>query len=120
MDMNKYRKLHKSGVDNMTIARVKEIAKREADRVESESIDKAFIYMLAIPLNVLVNDYWSKSAKKRAPKFIKDVLSLYESVQEGYVTNEELTSLLEEYAGVKVTAEWLKEIRSKKSGVENG
>jgi ppGpp synthetase/RelA/SpoT-type nucleotidyltranferase len=39
---------------------------------------------------------------------------------DGYVTDKELTDLLEDYAGVKVTAEWLKEIRSKKSEVENG
>lgn len=37
-------------------------------------------YTLAIPLNVLVNDYWEKSARKRIPKFIEDVISLYEAV----------------------------------------
>ena len=61
--------------------------------------------MLAIPLNVLVNDYWSKSAKKRAPKFIKDVMSLYEAVQDGVVSKDDLSDLLKDMAGIDVDEE---------------
>ena len=64
--------------------------------------------MLAIPLNVLFNDYWAKSAKKKAPKFIDEVIKLYEAVQDGYVTDEQLAELLDDLAGVKIEAEWLK------------
>ena len=49
---------------------MKEVAKKEAKKMESDAVEKAFLYMLAIPLNVLVNDYWSKTAKKKVPKFI--------------------------------------------------
>lgn len=30
--------------------------------------------MLVIPTNVLVSDYWQKSAKKRIPKFVDDCI----------------------------------------------
>ena len=69
--------------------------------------------MLAIPVNVLVNDYWRKGEKKKAPKFIEDVLSLCEAVECGVVTDEQLAELLEDMAGVKIEAEWIKR------GVEN-
>jgi hypothetical protein len=57
---------------------------------------------------VLVNDYWEKSARKRIPKFIEDVISLYEAVQKGVVSEQQLADLLDEYAGVKIEADWLK------------
>ena len=101
-------KAKRAGISNVDLMRMKEVAKKEAKKMESEAIDKAFLYMLAIPLNVLVHDYWSKTAKKKAPKFIEDVISLYESVQAGAVTDEELAELLNELAGVNVEAEWLK------------
>ena len=96
------------GISNLDLLRMREIARKEAEKMENEATEKAFLYMLAIPLNVLVNDYWSKSAKKRAPKFIEDVISLYESVQEGVVTDQELADLLFDMAGVKIEADWLK------------
>ena len=101
-------KAKRAGISNVDLMRMKEVAKKEAKKMEAEATDKAFMYMLAIPLNVLVNDYWSKTAKKKAPKFIEDVISLYESVQAGVVTEKELADLLQDMAGVKIDADWLK------------
>ena len=105
---NQINRARKAGISNVDLMRMKEVAKKEAKKLESDAVEKAFLYMLAIPLNVLVHDYWSKTAKKKAPKFIEDVISLYESVQAGVVTDEELAGLLNELAGVNVEAEWLK------------
>jgi hypothetical protein len=105
---NQINRARKAGISNVDLMRMKEVAKKEAKKMESDAVEKAFLYMLAIPLNVLVHDYWSKTAKKKAPKFIEDVISLYESVQAGVVTDEELAGLLNELAGVNVEAEWLK------------
>lgn len=105
---NQINKARKAGISNVDLMRMKEVAKKEAKKMETDAVEKAFLYMLAIPLNVLVHDYWSKTAKKKAPKFIEDVISLYESVQAGVVTDEELAELLNELAGVNVEAEWLK------------
>lgn len=101
------KKATKKGVSPLEMARMHELARQSAKKMETEATERAFLFMLAIPLNILVNDYWPKSAKKKAPKFIEDVISLYESVQDGVVSNEELADLLYKYAGVKITADWL-------------
>lgn len=102
------KKAKKQGLTPMDLLRMKTIAKQEAAKMEHLAKEKAFLYMLAIPLNVLFNDYWPKSAKKKAPKFIEEVTKLFEAVQDGYVTDEQLAELLDDLAGVKIEAEWLK------------
>lgn len=102
------KKAKKQGLTPQDLLRMKEIARKEAAAMENVAKEKAFMYMLAIPLNVLFNDYWSKSAKKKAPKFIEEVIKLYKAVQEGYVSDEELAKLLDDLAGIKIEAEWLK------------
>lgn len=91
-----------AGLSAADVARMRAIAKKEAKEMEASAAEQAFLTMLAIPLNVLVNDYWSKSAKKRAPKFINDVLGLFEAWEQGVVTNDDLKQLLKDYAGVSV------------------
>lgn len=111
LKMNKLRvqqiKARKMGMSNMDLLKIKESAKKAAQSMEKEATEKAFLYMLAIPLNVLFNDYWQKSAKKRAPKFIEDVMSLYEAVQQGVVSDKQLADLLDELAGVKIEVDWI-------------
>ena len=97
----------KKGMNEMDIFKMREIARKEALKMQGEAIERAFLYMLAIPLNVLANDYWPKSAKKRASRYIKDVTSLYESVQAGTVSDRELADLLYDLAGIKIEAAWL-------------
>ena len=58
--------------------------------------------MLVIPTNVLVADYWKKSAKKRIPKFVDDCLSLYDSYNAGVLTLAELREDLWKWGGVKL------------------
>lgn len=58
--------------------------------------------MIVIPTNVLINDYWQKTAKKRIPQFVDDCMSLYQSWSEGTVSMEEMQNLTEEYAGIKL------------------
>lgn len=53
--------------------------KKNITKNDKEATEKAFLYMLAIPLNVLASKYWKKSAKKRLPKFIEEVIGMYEA-----------------------------------------
>lgn len=99
-----YKKGKKAGLSNVDFARMLEVADKKA----KEACEKAFVYMLAIPLNILVNDYWSKTAKKKIPEFIDKTMSLFDSVEKGVVDHAELIELLEEYAGVKIDVEWAK------------
>ena len=102
------RRAQRMGISNIDMRMIRKSAKKQAKKMEKEAEEKAFLRMLAIPLNVLVNDYWPKTAKKKAPKFIEDVLSLCEAVECGVVTDEQLAELLEDMAGVKIEAEWIK------------
>lgn len=106
----------KSGMSPVDVYRLRESARKYTNErideiraelraeVEKEVLEQArreaFLCSLAVPLNVLVNDYWAKSAKKRAPQFIEDVLSLYKSVEAGAVTDDDLKKLLSDYAGI--------------------
>ena len=78
--------------------RARKTIKEKSDRI-AEDILKM---MIVIPTNVLINDYWEKTAKKRIPKFVEDCLSLYKSWVEGNVSMEEMQNLTEEYAGIKL------------------
>ena len=58
--------------------------------------------MLVIPVNVLVSDYWQKTAKKRIPKFVEDCMSLYKAWETGAVDMEDMQKLAEEYSGIRL------------------
>lgn len=130
--LNKNRKrLQQMGLSNVDICRLREMARKETNRMEKaneqateemrgEENEKAFLYMLAIPLNVLVDMWGEEEAKKKAPDFIDEVISLYEAVQNGYVSNEQLAELLEDMAWVKITSAWLKKGSSKDGTDEKG
>lgn len=84
---------------NLTQEQINQIKKEARD----EAIDTAFTLMLAIPLEVLIGDgYWAKSAKRRLPKFLDDVLSLYDSWNKGVLTIEELREDLWNIGGIKL------------------
>lgn len=95
-------------INRIDIFKAKQIADQKGKEIEKEATEKAFLYMLAIPLNILCADYWSKTAKRKVPEYIHQVFELYQSVQEGRVTNEELATFLKDMADVTIEAEWLK------------
>lgn len=113
------RHLQQMGYSTVDIYKIRETVRKETEAINdenkkayekaiAETHEKAFLYMLAIPLNVLVDMWGEEEAKKKAPEFIDEVCNLYEAVQDGYVTDEQLAELLEDMAGLKITAEWLK------------
>lgn len=67
-----------------------------------EAVDKAFFLMLAIPVMVLHDKWWEKSASTRCPKFVDQCLDLYDSFEKDYVTLEDLRQCLEEESGVRI------------------
>lgn len=64
-----------------------------------------FKMMLIIPTNILVTEYWEKTARKRIPKFVDECLSIYEAWQQGAVDFEQMRSLAEEYSKIKFVEE---------------
>lgn len=93
----------------MTEEEIMKIRKQEYDRArktiheKSDQIAEDILkMMIVIPTNVLINDYWQKTAKKRIPQFVDDCMSLYQSWSEGTVSMEEMQKLTEEYSGIKL------------------
>ena len=66
-----------------------------------EAAEVAFTLMLALPLEVLSSDgYWPKTAKRRIPKFLNDLLDLYDSWEKGVLSMDELRKDLKEIGGL--------------------
>lgn len=110
--MSKFNKMmkkgKKAGLSNIDMLRMIQVADERAKEAERIGCEKAFIYMLVIPLSILANDYWSKTAKRKIPEFIEKTMSLFDSLEKGVVEHAEMIELLEEYAGVKIDVEWAK------------
>ena len=90
------------GLTPLQIAQMREIASKQVKAMEGRATKEAFLAMLAIPLNVLISDYWPKAKPAKTKKFIDEVLSLYEAWEKDIVTSEQLNDFLFEYGGVRV------------------
>lgn len=89
----------KTATYNLTQEQIDKIKQEARD----EAVDVAVTLMLALPLEVLMGEgYWEKTAKRRLPKFLDDVLSLYDSWNKGVLTIEELREDLWKYGGIKL------------------
>lgn len=106
MNKKQMKRAFKKGIPPLDVAKMQAIAKHQAEKMEKQASEKAFIDMLAVPCAVLAFDYWNKTAKKRIPEFVKEVVSLYESIQVGAVTREEIIEEFEKNSGIKLEAEW--------------
>lgn len=100
--MQQNKKAFKQGLTPLQVAQMREIADKQARTMEDRATKEAFLAMLAIPLNVLISDYWPKAKPAKTKKFIDEVLSLYEAWEKDVVTSEQLNDFLFEYGGVKV------------------
>lgn len=78
-----------------------ESMKRE---VHEKAVKEVFTIMLAIPCEVLANDYWEKTAKQRLPLFVEKCLELYKAYEQGVVDMAQMEADLWELARHKV--EW--------------
>lgn len=100
-------KQKKTAVFTMTDAEIQKIREQEYQKARKEILGKSgeiaeqvFKMMLVIPANVLISDYWQKTARTRIPRFVEDCLDLYDSWSKGIVDMGELMRLAEEYSGM--------------------
>ena len=99
-------------VYTMTYEQIQSIRQQEYTKARQEILNKSdelaskiFKMMLVIPTNILVNDYWKKTAETRIPKFVEDCIHLYESWTSGSVNVEEMCKLTERYGKIKLIEE---------------
>jgi hypothetical protein len=72
----------------------------KADDTE-EAVNQAMVLMLTLPLEVLITDYWPKTAYKRGQEFTEKVLALYHRWENDEVSMDELKADLWEYGGIR-------------------
>lgn len=85
-------------VYTLTQAQIDEIKKQAVN----EATGIAFTLMLAIPVTVLHDKYWVKTASKRLPEFVDQCLGLWDAYNADYVTLEDLSKTLWDEGGIKL------------------
>lgn len=78
-----------------------QIDKIKADAIE-EAVNQAMVLLLTLPLEILITDYWPKTAHKRGQEFTEKVLDLYHRWENGEVSMEALREDLWEYGGIRL------------------
>ncbi len=78
-----------------------QIDKIRADAME-EAVNQAMVLMLTLPLEVLITDYWTKTAYRRGQEFIQKVLDLYHKWEAGEISMDDFKNDLWEYGGIKL------------------
>ena len=93
----------------MTADELQKIRQQEFDRAKKLLMDRndeltqeIWFMLLAIPTNVLIADYWPKTARQRIPEFVEKCMDLYRAWEQGAVDMTQMQELTEEYAGVKL------------------
>ena len=93
----------------ITMDELEKIRKFEAKKAKefmmsknTELANEILKMMLVIPTNVLIADFWPKSARKKIPEFVESCMSLYEAWEKGVVAMDEMQKLTEESAGIKL------------------
>ena len=80
-------------------------AVRKGERV---GIEKGMMLTLAVVLNLLIEDYWKKTAPQRVPKLAEDVINLIDAIQCGVVDVEDCVAYVEQETDMKFNADWIK------------
>lgn len=68
----------------------------------NDAINKAMILLLTLPLEVLMDHYWTKTYAKRIPEFTEHVLKYYEKWQNDELDMDKLKEDLWIYGGVRL------------------
>lgn len=103
----------KTATYNLTKAQLTTMVKvqmqEEMEQMKQESMDNsvntAMLLLLTLPLEVLMDFYWTKSYARRIPEFTNHVLDYYKKWQNGELDMEKLQADLWEYGGVKLVRE---------------
>lgn len=84
------------------------VKQREYGKGERVGMEKGMMLTLAVVLNLLIEDYWPKTAPKRVPKLAEDAIKLIEAIQCGVVGVEDCVAYVEQETGMKFDADWIR------------
>ena len=81
-----------------------EYEKRLEKEIHEKVLNEVLALLLVLPMEVLMDHFWSGSYKQKIPKFIDYVLEYYQKWSDGELDIEEMKKDLWEYAGVRLEA----------------
>lgn len=73
--------LTKAQLDAMVRKKIGDELTRVKQEATDDAVNTAMVLLLTLPLEVLMDHYWTKSYAKRIPKFTERVLEYYERWQ---------------------------------------
>lgn len=94
--------LTEAQLDAMIRERVQGMIDKTKAEATEEAVNTAMILLLTLPLEVLMDHYWTKSYAKRIPKFTEHILEYYSRWENGELDMDELQEDLWKYGGVKL------------------
>lgn len=97
--------LTKAQLDTVVEEKIKDELERVQQEAMNQAVNTAMVLMLTLPLEVLMNHYWTKSYAKRIPEFTDYILKYYRMWQDGELDMDEMKEHLWEYGGVRLEEE---------------
>ena len=94
--------LTKAQLDSMINERVKDKIEKAKIEATNDAVNTAMVLLLTLPLEVLMDHYWTKSYQKRIPEFTAYVLEYYQKWQDGELDMDKMKEDLWEYAGFRL------------------
>ena len=76
-------------------------------QTEINGYEKGMVDTMCCVVQVMIEDYWQKTGKKRLPKLLHDVVSLMTSAAHEAVTWEDMDDYLEKTIGVRTKLDWM-------------
>jgi hypothetical protein len=104
MNRSERRRSEKSKKETTYILTESQMEKLKEDAVK-DATEKVFIMMLSIPVSVLHDNYWPKTAEKKIPIFIDQCLELYEKYSNNLISIDDLTKHLSDHGGIEIIKE---------------
>ena len=95
----------KAQLDMMVREQIESKLNEIKQQATDEAVNTAMILMLTLPLEVLMDHYWTKTYDKKIPEFTNYVLEYYKKWENGEIDMDKLRDDLWEYGGVRLEEE---------------
>lgn len=108
-------KARQAGLSNVDLLRIKQKAKQNYNEQMQEVFDKTMLLHLYVTCDILGNEYWEKSAKKKIPEFVNKYLTLLQTIERDHVDYAEIIDSVKESCGIDLQAAWMDNLKKEEN-----
>lgn len=94
--------LTKAQLDALVNEQIGERLVKMKTRATYDAVNTAMVLMLTLPLEVLMDHYWTENYEQLIPEFTAYVLEYYQKWQDGELDMDKMKEDLWEYAGFRL------------------